>query len=231
MSAHADGRERPRFLGVQFSNLGDQTETVKFGMWLFLASEILFFGGLFAAYTVYRGNHPDMFHYGQYFLNWKLGGLNTIVLITSSLAAAWSVRCAQRKDRRGLTLTLLLTLLLACVFMVVKYTEYKHKIETGLVWGAHFHPKPEAFEHLPPAARALPVPANMGIFFSIYFAMTGLHGIHVLVGMGLYGWLLRRTARGDFDTGYYAPVDAVALYWHLVDMIWIYLFPLLYLIG
>jgi cytochrome c oxidase subunit 3 len=232
VSAHVEPkRERPPFLAVHFENLAIQTETAKFGMWIFLASEILFFGGLFAAYAVYRGNHPDMFHYGQYFLDWRLGGLNTLVLISSSLSAAWSVRCAQRRDRRGLTLTLLLTIVLASAFMVVKYTEYMHKIHTGLVWGAHFNPTPEAFEHLPAAARALPVPAHMGIFFSIYFIMTGLHGIHVLVGMGLYGWLLRRTLRGDFDGGYYAPVDVVALYWHLVDMIWIYLFPLLYLIG
>ena len=215
----------------QYTSPQQQFDTGKLGIWLFLASEVLFFGGLFAIYAVYRGNHPDMFHMGQYFLNWKMGATNTVILISSSLTAAWSVRCAQLGQKRGLMLTLLLTLAFAGGFMTVKYFEYSHKIHGGVVWGATFNPTHELLAELPEAARAQPMPDNMGVFFSIYFCMTGLHGIHVLVGMGLYVWLLRRAARGDFGPSYFAPVDVVALYWHLVDAIWIFLFPLLYLIG
>jgi cytochrome c oxidase subunit III len=217
-----------RFHAFQFDTLAEQQATAKLGMWLFLASEILFFGGLFAAYGVYRGNHPEVFLYGQHFLDWRLGAVNTLVLITSSLTAAWAVRSAQLGDRRGLLANLAITLLMASVFMVVKYTEYSHKLQHGIVWGPAFSPSAEA---IPEVLRGLPVPTNIGTFFTLYFVMTGLHGIHVLVGMGLYGWLLVRARRGDFGPEYYGPVDVVALYWHLVDMIWIFLFPLLYLIG
>mgnify|MGYP001611843470 CR=1 FL=1 len=219
------------FLVDHFDDLHTQQETAKLGMWLFLASEILFFGGLFAAYAVYRGNHPEMFRYGQHFLDWRMGAINTVVLIGSSLSAAWSVRAAQRNDQRGLVATLVITLALAGVFLVVKYLEYNHKLHGGVFWGAGFAPTAALLASLPAHAPALPVPANLGTFFSIYYAMTGLHGVHVLVGMGLYGWLLGRARRGDFSADYFAPVDVVALYWHLVDMIWIFLFPLLYLIG
>jgi cytochrome c oxidase subunit 3 len=229
--SHPATDTRSRFFASHFDSMSAQFETAKLGMWLFLASEILFFSALFAAYGVYRGNHPDMFHYGQYFLDWRLGATNTAVLVGSSLAAAWSVRCAQLNQRRGLLLSLTLTLLLAATFMTIKYFEYSHKLHGGVHWGRGFAPTAEFMESLPPAVAALPVPPNMGIFFSLYFVMTGLHGIHVLVGMGLYVWLLVRARRGDFGPDYYGPVDVVALYWHIVDMIWIFLFPLLYLIG
>ena len=231
MSSDAHSSSRPANLGIQFESHAQQLDVAKFGMWLFLASEVLFFGGLFVAYGVYRANHPDMFHYGQFFLDWRMGALNTLVLIGSSLAAAWSVRCAQLGDRKWLFRTLLLTFLLAGVFMVVKYFEYSHKIHGGVLWGEHYAPSAEILAELPAAVQGMAVPANMGIFFSIYFCMTGLHGIHVFVGMALYVWLMMRTRKGDFGPSYYGPVDVVALYWHLVDMIWIFLFPLLYLIG
>jgi cytochrome c oxidase subunit 3 len=158
-----------------------------------------------------------------------MGALNTTVLLGSSLSAAWSVRAAQLGRQRELRLTLLVTLLLAAVFLVVKYFEYTHKLHHGVFWGAAYHPSEEMLASLPPALRQAAPPANLGTFFSIYFLMTGLHGIHVLVGMGLYLWLLRRAGRGDFGPGYYVPVDGVALYWHLVDLVWIFLFPLFYL--
>jgi cytochrome c oxidase subunit 3 len=207
-----------------------QLATSKLGLWLFLATELLFFSGLFTAYGVYRANHLELFRYAGHLLDWRMGALNTGVLILSSLSAAWSVRCAQLGDRRGLRLTLLGTLLLAGVFLVVKYFEYSHKLHHGIAWGASCKPDATILAALPPALAALPVPPRLGTFFSIYFLMTGLHGIHVLIGMGLYVWLLRRTGRGDFTPGYFVPVDMVALYWHLVDIIWIFLFPLLYLI-
>ena len=217
------------FLQGHFRSMGEQLDTAKLGLWLFLASELLFFGGLFVAYSVFRANHPDTFYYAHFFLDWRMGALNTAVLISSSLTAAWSVRSAQLGRQAELRLLLLATLLLASMFLVVKYFEYSHKLHNGVFWGAAYHPSQEMLESLPAALRGAPQPANLGSFFSIYFLMTGLHGLHVLIGMGLYLWLLRRAGRGDFGPGYYVPVDAVALYWHLVDMIWIFLFPLFYL--
>jgi cytochrome c oxidase subunit 3 len=226
----ADLAGRPPFAAAHFPSMGLQLDASKLGLWLFLASEVLFFGGLLTAYAVYRANHPDLFRYGHYFLDWRLGALNTTVLIGSSLSAAWSVRCAQLGRRRGLVVTLLVTLALAGVFMAVKYGEYSHKLHHGVGWGLAYRPSQEILAALPAALRAAPAPEHVGTFFSLYFLLTGLHGIHVLVGMGLYAWLLRRAGRGDFSPGYYVPVDVVALYWHLVDIIWIFLFPLLYLV-
>jgi cytochrome c oxidase subunit 3 len=189
---------------------------------------------LFTAYAVYRGNHPDLFHYAHYFLDWRLGAANTIVLLISSMTAAWSVRAAMLEQRKVLLITLALTFVCACVFMGIKFIEYKAKIEHGAVWGGHFGVHAE---HMPEALTALGVTPQQlkamggGTFFAIYFCMTGLHGIHVLVGMGLYVWLFVRALRGDFNRRYYGAVDNVALYWHIVDIIWIFLFPLLYLIG
>jgi cytochrome c oxidase subunit 3 len=218
------------FLQSHFRSMPEQYATAKLGVWLFLGQELLFFGGLFVAYAVFRANHPDAFFYAHHFLDWRMGALNTVVLVLSSLAAAWSVRAAQLGQKQVLRGTLLFTLALAGMFLVVKYFEYSHKLHNGIAWGAACHPSEAILATLPPAARALPVPSDLGTFFSIYYAMTGLHGIHVLVGMGLYVWLIVRAGRGDFGPGYYVPVDSVALYWHLVDMIWIFLFPLLYLI-
>jgi cytochrome c oxidase subunit 3 len=218
------------FLAHHFEDMEAQLETTKLGIWIFLASELLFFGGLFTAYAVFRGNHPELFRYAHHFLDWRLGALNTAVLIGSSLSAAWAVRLAQLGRRRGLQVAVLLTIALAATFMVVKYLEYSHKLHHGVGWGAACRPDVEILATLPDAARALPVPRQLGTFFGIYYMMTGLHGVHVLVGIGLFLWILRRARAGHFGPGYYGPVDAVALYWHLVDLIWIYLFPLLYLI-
>lgn len=217
------------FLQGHFRSMAEQLDTAKLGVWLFLAQELLFFGGLFVAYAVFRANHPDAFFYAHHFLDWRMGALNTVVLLGSSLSAAWSVRAAQLGRQRELRLTLLLTLLLAGVFLVVKYLEYSHKLHNGVLWGAAYHPSEEMLAALPGALRHAPPPANLGTFFSIYFLMTGLHGLHVIIGMGLYAWLLARAGRGHFGPGYYVPVDGVALYWHLVDLIWIFLFPLFYL--
>ncbi len=217
------------FLQGHFRSMAEQLDAAKLGVWLFLAQEILFFGGLFVAYGVFRANHPDAFFYAHHFLDWRMGALNTTVLLGSSLSAAWAVRAAQLGRQGELRLTLLLTLALAGVFLVVKYFEYTHKLHHGVFWGAAYAPSEEMLAALPPALRQAAPPANLGTFFSIYFLMTGLHGIHVLIGMGLYVWLWRRARRGDFGPGYYVPVDGVALYWHLVDLIWIFLFPLFYL--
>lgn len=227
---------RPKELAMHFDTLHQQYSTGKLAMWLFLGQELLFFCGLFTAYAVYRGNHQEMFHYAHYFLDWKLGGLNTVVLLTSSLTAAWSVRCAQLEQRKGLLITLALTFICAAAFMVVKYFEYSHKLHIGAVWGSNFGVAtadlpPALLERYPDMTGEQLQSMGMGTFFAIYFCMTGLHGIHVLVGMGLYAWLFVRALRGSFNRRYYGAVDNVALYWHIVDMIWIFLFPLLYLIG
>ncbi|RMF23449.1 MAG: cytochrome c oxidase subunit 3 family protein [Deltaproteobacteria bacterium] len=241
----AAGHERhPAHVQHHFDTAEQQFEAGKLGMWLFLATEVLLFGGLFCAYAIYRASHPEMFHFAHRFLDWRLGGLNTLILITSSFTMAWAVRESQLGRRRLAALLLGITLACGAGFMGIKYIEYKAKFEHHLLWGRNFHPDPEyvqahAAEHgAAEPARAAPFvsarpqgpPPNMHIFFGLYFLMTGLHGLHVLFGMLAIGWVLRRTLRGDFSPAYFTPVDLVGLYWHLVDLIWIFLFPLLYLI-
>lgn len=235
-------------LAHHFSTPKQQFDSGKLGMWLFLITEVLLFGGLFTLYAVYRSNHPEIFIYAHQFLDKTLGALNTVVLICSSLTMAWGVRAAQLGQRRVLMGCLAATLLGGLTFMCVKGLEYEHKWKDGLLWGKYYNPVHQADDagqtpRLPSRAQdpvankdthatdtASPEPRNVRIFFSIYFLMTGLHGLHVLVGMGLITWIFFRAKRGDFGPKYFAPVDNVGLYWHLVDLIWIYLFPLLYLI-
>jgi cytochrome c oxidase subunit 3 len=207
-------------------------------MWVFLLTEVLLFGGLFCAYAVYRANHPEVFVWAHQFLDKTLGAVNTVILIASSFTMALAVRAAQRDRRQQLVVLLVLTLGGACGFLGVKYVEYKHKWEAGLLWAKQFHPvshaETESATHTRDPGHAQTAlanqPRNAGIFFSIYFMMTGLHGLHVLAGMAAITWVLVRALRGDFSSAYFGPVDFVGLYWHLVDLIWIYLFPLLYLI-
>ncbi len=201
-----------------FASAEDEFEAAKQGMWIFLVTEVLMFGGLFVAYGIFRGLYPDMFHEAHQYLAVKMGGINTIVLITSSLTMALAVSATQRGQRNRAIGLLSATFFLACCFLVVKYFEYAHKFHDGLLPGAFFT-NTEIVHHKAP------------LFFSLYFMMTGLHGIHVLIGMGVIAWLLRRTIRGDFNSHYYTPVELVGFYWHFVDLVWIYLFPLLYLVG
>jgi cytochrome c oxidase subunit III len=225
-------------LAGHFASLQQQFASGKLGMWIFLLTEILLFGVLFCAYAVFRANHPEVFVYADRFLDKNLGAINTAVLIFSSLTMALAVRCAQCDQRRGLIVCLVITLFCACGFLGIKYVEYKAKWEHGLLWASQYKPTEEALDSLQthpaepgrPAADLAIQPRNVGVFFSIYFLMTGLHAIHVLAGMAAICWILSRAVRGDFSSRYFGPVDFVGLYWHLVDMIWIYLFPLLYLI-
>ena len=311
-------------LAHHFDTPQQQFDAGKLGIWLFLLTEVLFFSGLFCAYTIYRAMRPEVFVWSHYFLNTNLGALNTCVLLISSLTAAWAVRNAQLGETKRLVLNIVITIACACTFMVVKFFEYEHKFHDGLLPGARFHPTeqvwelesfkkkhPEAAEYAeklhhqatghaegaapapaasttataaggaaPPsgmpgnagaehAAGAKPneavhgtpgvmerpteeqlepliaagvlgekaetpkipsKPRNAHVFFSIYFFMTGLHGIHVLAGIIVWVWLLLRARTGVFNAMYFGPIDYAALYWHLVDLIWIYLFPLLYLI-
>jgi len=213
---HAGGH--PEYLAHHFSEPQQQHESAKLGMWLFLLTEILLFGGLFLAYAIFRSWNPEMFVNAHKHLNVYLGTLNTVVLITSSITMALSVRSIQLNDRKKTIALLTSTLVLAGVFLVVKYFEYSHKIHLGKLPGKYY-----TFDGI--------VGLNPHIFFSIYFGMTGLHGIHVLVGMTIITIMLVKTVRGRFGPEYYTPLELTGLYWHLVDMIWIYLFPLLYLIG
>jgi cytochrome c oxidase subunit 3 len=341
------GHDHPAHLAHHWDTPVQQFEAGKLGMWLFLATEVLLFGGLFCAYSVWRGNHPELFKYGSTFLNTTLGAVNTAVLILSSLTMAWGVTAAQQNKQGLLKLMLILTLAGAATFLVIKYFEYSHKFHEGWFPGIRFYNVPPEQSHTfkraiggeehspttaatqasdgtispehaavmreqaaqapahsaPPTAGAAqapaassgqgfeletiaitpqsrpadtpPVeaptfapaaqgppgldsnaaleadafqmearhgeahihplqdpnrPANAHMFFNIYFMMTGLHGVHVLVGMIVITWLLINTFRGRFSAEYFTPIDLGGLYWHIVDLIWIFLFPLFYLI-
>ncbi|MCC7409798.1 MAG: cytochrome c oxidase subunit 3 [Phycisphaeraceae bacterium] len=315
-------------LAHHFETPKQQFDSAKVGMWVFLATEILMFGGLFCAYAVWRSNHPDVFLYAHTKLDWRLGGINTVLLIASSFTMAWAVRAAQLAQKKLMVALLALTIAGGCGFLVVKTIEYSAKYHHGLWVGRwnQYHPNyqgpkheqgdahategavhegeaapapapgsgagdpnvsapgsaggydqsapahedpaaPEhsqvthapagpqgvvpalvmpptsaqvhadlaeashtshynlAWEDLPPAEQA-----RTHQFFQIYFLMTGLHTFHVIVGLGLLVWILLRGIAGAFASAYFTPVDLVGLYWHLVDLIWIFLFPLLYLI-
>ena len=290
---HGHGHAEFPHLAHHFDTPQQQFDAGKLGIWLFLLTEVLFFSGLFCAYTIYRAMRPEVFVYAHYFLDTNLGALNTCVLLVSSLTAAWAVRSAQLAQKQKLVANILITIVCAGTFMVVKYFEYSHKAHVGLLPGKNFQPTeqvwevpsfqkkhPEAAEYArklvaqaaaskaegaaAPAAEASPAPEaeatkptaeqieplikagvlgpkaedpnvpsrprNAHVFFGIYFFMTGLHGVHVLIGIGVWVWLLIRASKGVFGPMYFGPIDYAALYWHLVDLIWIYLFPLLYLI-
>jgi cytochrome c oxidase subunit 3 len=206
----------PRWVRHFYHSALQQHEAAKFGMWLFIAQEILFFSGLFMAYVAFRWLYPETWLAGADQLNKWMGGLNTIVLITSSFTMALAVRAAELRDRKTILIQTSLTIALAFVFLVVKYFEYTHKFHLGIY--------PGKFYEYGGATGLMP------IFFAIYYCLTGLHGIHVVAGIIALGWILWRANRGDFDTGNYIAVENVGIYWHLVDLIWIFLFPLLYLV-
>ena len=337
---HDDWHHKP-FSAHHFDNSEQQFDSGKLGMWIFLITEVLFFSGLFCAYAVFRANHPEVFEYASQYLNKYLGGLNTVVLIFSSLTMAWAVRCAQLGKRGGLITMLSITLFCAALFLGVKTFEYTEKAHKRLLWagasvdakdigkksqlfkfgerlppehfeermleslgaiqrywliaclvpivcigiGYQFRSRPwrtvgyamlisiggiligiafsielhhmqhgggagghastgdhGAAEHAEPSAEPVDPIAleekikydlrhDPNVFFSIYYFMTGLHGFHIVAGMIAITWLLVRAVESHFRPDYFGPVDFVGLYWHIVDLIWIFLFPLLYLIG
>ncbi len=195
-----------------------QFDAAKMGMWIFLVTEILLFSGMFVAYAVFRSWAPEAFTAAHEHLDVWMGAVNTVVLLTSSLTVVLAINSVQHDDRRGLIMYLLATIALAGVFMVIKYFEYTHKFHLGIYPGQFY------------SYEGLQMPF-VPVFFSIYFVMTGIHGLHVLLGIAAIGWLVYRATQGDYDSSWYTPVEMVGLYWHLVDIIWIFLFPLLYLIG
>lgn len=215
---HDVADERPSFLQHHFYEPLQQAEAAKLGTWIFLLTEILLFGGLFCAYAVYRSWYPDMFYEAHLQLNMTLGAINTVVLITSSVTMALAIRAVQLDKPKRSIWFLLATLAFASTFLVIKYFEYSHKFHLGQLPGKYYN-----FTGLEGN--------NPHVFFSVYFLMTGLHGFHVLGGMGLITWMLVKIKKGKLSSAYYTPVEMTGLYWHLVDLIWIFLFPLLYLIG
>jgi cytochrome c oxidase subunit III len=202
-----------------FDSADTQFDSARLGVWIFLVTEVLFFGGMFCAFAVFRSWYFDAFKEAHLHLDKVMGAVNTVVLICSSLTMALGVRSAQQSNTRRTVVMLGATIFFACVFLVIKYFEYSHKFHDGLLPGAAF------------SAEGFETGTQAGIFFAVYFMMTGVHGLHVVIGIGLITWILLRAARGEFSSRYYAPVEGVGLYWHLVDLIWIYLFPLLYLVG
>jgi cytochrome c oxidase subunit 3 len=201
-----------------FEDLSQQKDASQLGMWLFLVTEILFFGGLFTAYLVYRWSYPLAFADASHHMNVALGTLNTAVLIISSLTMAMAVHSAAVGRKRALVGFLLVTMLLGAAFLGVKAIEYTEHIEHHLLPGPAFH-------YPGPYGR----PA--GMFFSLYFMMTGLHALHMIIGLGLLTVLVRQASRGRYTPRWHTPVEMCGLYWHFVDIVWIFLFPLLYLIG
>jgi cytochrome c oxidase subunit III len=189
------------------------------GMWTFLITEVLFFGGMFASYAVYRGMYPDAFASTSRYMDVVLGGTNTAVLICSSLTMALSVRAAQLSKQRDLVLFLILTMVFGSIFLGIKWIEWHSKWVEHLVPGFNFQYDQPQFVH------------NAQILFFLYFAMTGMHALHMVIGVGLLTYLLVQAIRRVFHANYFAPVEMIGLYWHFVDIVWIFLFPLLYLIG
>ncbi|MCB1070604.1 MAG: cytochrome c oxidase subunit 3 family protein [Verrucomicrobia bacterium] len=208
----------PSYLAHQFDDVEQQRQASTMGIWLFLITEVMFFGGLFTGYIVYRGMYPEAWKLGSHELNILLGAINTAVLILSSLTMALSVHAAQLGEQKKLSRNLLATIGLGGVFLVIKAFEYKAKFGHHLVPGEHFH-----FEG--------PFSNQVQLFYSFYFTMTGMHAIHMVIGIGILFWLWAQSRKGKFHKDYYNPVEVTGLYWHFVDLVWIFLFPLLYLIG
>jgi Heme/copper-type cytochrome/quinol oxidase, subunit 3 len=272
-----DDHYHPPGLQHQFEDMEQQQESVTIGMWMFLVQEIMFFGGLFTAYLVLRSRYPIAFAAGSNHLDALMGGINTLVLIVSSLTMALTVYYAQKGMRNMQVIMIILTMIFGSTFLGVKVIEYTDKYNSGLVpvkglnrivyeedlkggeTGKHANPTGDfqwnyggieivrEMQHHP-KGNLLTEAEKIGyfsngefdadkfrdkvrIFYWIYFAMTGLHALHMIIGLGIMTWLLWKAWKGTFSAEYYSPVEISGLYWHFVDIVWIFLFPLLYLLG
>lgn len=215
----ATGGLKEHEVAHHFDSAEQEFDSIKTGMWLFMASEIMMFGALFVGAILFLTLHTAAFREGAHHLDWRLGTLNTFFLLTSGLTMGLAVVSAQNGKQGNVRLALIASILFAAGFLVVKTIEYHTKFEHGTLPGRYWHG--EGF-HDP----------LVHVFFGLYFIMTGLHGLHVLIGMGLMIWcLIFRASSVKFDRQYFTPVEMVALYWALVDLVWVFLFPLLYLIG
>lgn len=202
----------------QFETLEQQHQADSLGMWLFLAQEVLFFGGLFAAYATYRFLYPEAFLEASHHLNVTLGAINTAVLLCSSLSVAMSVHAAQTENRRLLVALLLLTMVFGIIFLGIKAVEYTTDWHEGLIPGLRWT---QTGEHA----------QQVQLFFVLYFVMTGLHAIHMIIGLAIFAVLAFMAWRGRFTSRHHVPIELTGLYWHFVDIVWVFLFPLLYLIA
>lgn len=220
MSTSSSHGNSPFPVAHHFKDATQQYDSAKQGIWLFMTTEILMFGGLFVGYAIFHTLYPEMFAEGAKELDWKMGFLNTIILVTSSLTMALGIHFLQVRKKSQAVISLWLTVLLGAGFMIVKYLEYTHKFHLGFFPGKFLDAGHVHAEH-----------ANLGMYFGFYFCMTGLHGIHVLLGMGLISWVAIKAQKGHFGPEYFTPVEGVGIFWHVVDLIWIFLFPLLYLVG
>lgn len=224
MSTHGNVQNKEHHFAHHFKSAEHEFEASKQGMWLFLVTEVLMIGGIFVAYGIFRSLYPDMFAQAHKMLSVPMGATNTVILITSSLTMVLAVTASQRGQKNKTFWYLLVTFLFGCGFLVVKYFEYTSKIHHGLLPGGLYH---YVAEH---GGLELTHPKTP-LFFSLYFVMTGIHAAHVIIGMGLMAWLMRRNSKGEFGPKFFTPVELVGFYWHFVDLVWIYLFPLLYLVG
>ena len=205
-------------LAHQFDSLEQQKDAATLGMWLFLVTEVLFFGGLFLVYTTYRNMYPEAFAAASHEMLVWAGTINTGVLITSSLTMALAVHAAQTGNRRLLLTFLVLTMILGATFLGIKAFEYHTEWVEHHVPGLNYAFEPRFYR-------------NAQIFFSLYFLMTGLHALHMIIGLGIMSVMLWWSVRGTITPEYSNPIEIAGLYWHFVDIVWIFLFPLLYLIG
>ena len=215
---HGEAHGHHPALQHHFDTLQQQQEASTLGMWLFLVTEVMFFGGLFMAYLLYRLWYPEAWSEGSLELDIVLGGVNTVVLILSSLTMALAVRAAQTGLPKATVTWLLLTMALGMTFLVIKFFEYKHKFELNHVPGPGF-----TFEG--------PHANQVEIFLSLYFTMTGLHALHMIIGFGILSAITWMAYKRRFSPEWYTPVEMSGLYWHFVDIVWIFLFPLLYLVD
>ena len=210
----------------QFEDLEQQHEVGTLGIWVFLITELMFFGGLFASYTIYRSLYPAGFDAGSRALNVRLGAINTMVLLTSSFTMAMAVRCAQTAQRKALMVFVVLTMLLGTLFLGIKAVEYHGEYVDQVIPRLAFAPQGELLQRFQAGGIG-----HAELFMCFYFFMTGVHAIHMIIGLGLMLVLLLRARSGEFSSQYYSPVEVTGLYWHFVDVVWIFLFPLLYLVG
>ncbi len=207
----------PTPVAVQFDTMQQQRNASTLGIWVFLATEVLFFGGMFLAYTFYRASYPEAFAEASRAMSIPLGGINTAVLLTSSLTMALAVHSAQQGKRRRLILFLVATMILGLAFLGIKAIEYTRKFEEHLVPGVDFQ-------------FAGPDAQHAQIYFILYFLLTGFHALHLIIGVAVLSVISFFAARGSYSGHYYAPVEVSGLYWHFVDIVWIFLYPLIYLV-
>ncbi len=238
--AHADAHQHahPPYQRHHFESMGQQVDATSFAMWLFLLTEIMFFGGLFTAYLIYRNWYYPAFVAGSHQLSILWGTLNTAVLITSSFTMAMGVWSAEMRRKGLLVFFLVTTFILGIVFLGIKTIEYSEKIEKHHVPGFHYSVQSFVDPQSDEAAKSygdkpmrLDMARHTEVYFSLYFAMTGMHALHMIIGISILGFMIFRARAGAYTTGHITFVENFGLYWHFVDIIWIFLFPLLYLIS